>query len=236
MNQRILRRCAIFIVPALSFALAPACSADFTDDADAGDAAGQDDAPHVGTHMGDASEEGSESSDGTAPDGDARSEDAASDGAVGEAGDAGDGGATGDGGAPHDGGRPGDGGKPGDSGAPGDGGSPGDGGMAGDGGSTEPNCPSSPASGTCSMPNLRCHYADVTCDCKPYCGGAVPPVLPPPTWSCAPRRTDGCPEDMPNSGSPCSEEGKMCTYSPCCFYSLACQNGMWIVNGGGCPG
>lgn len=85
-----------------------------------------------------------------------------------------------------------------------------------------------------------CTFPEGTCECasQSYCGG-VPPTeemlaeLEQPVWQCEPKRTDGCPEEVPEG--PCTTEGKICTYGDCCMQPVTCTNGAWDVGQPSCP-
>jgi hypothetical protein len=59
-------------------------------------------------------------------------------------------------------------------------------------------------------------------------------MSPPIEWQCAgPPTTAGCPPVVPNDGTPCSDEGVMCTYGLICSMSgalVSCKNGLWLWN------
>ncbi len=86
---------------------------------------------------------------------------------------------------------------------------------------------------TCEFPEGSCH-----CGSQSYCGGVAPSEemlaeLEQVVWQCEPKRTDGCPEQVPEG--PCSTEGKICTYGDCCIQPATCTNGMWDVGQASCP-
>ncbi len=94
------------------------------------------------------------------------------------------------------------------------------------------NCGASkPVEGTvCGGEGDICTYGTSLCICTSCSVGPCMP--PPPTWSCAePPVTPGCPEVIPNDGSPCTTNGLTCFYGLVCSVAGAkavCKNGAWL--------
>jgi hypothetical protein len=71
-----------------------------------------------------------------------------------------------------------------------------------------------------------------------YCGGVPPlPGVDYSHWDCTAKRTDGCPDALPTSGSPCTGT-RTCTYSlSCCTQQFTCgASGKWVAGVVACPG
>ena len=92
----------------------------------------------------------------------------------------------------------------------------------------------------CTADGTNCAFPEGTCRCasQSYCGGVEPTEemlaeLAQPVWQCDPKRTDGCPEEVPSGA--CSTEGQVCTYGDCCIQPATCTNGMWDVGQASCP-
>jgi len=99
-------------------------------------------------------------------------------------------------------------------------------------------CPgafSPPPTGHCTI-GVQCGYDLGACVCAGYCGGAAPP---PDTdfshWTCAPNRSDGCPNEIPSAGSACPTPGKACSYGDCCATRVTCMGGSWGAFERSCP-
>jgi hypothetical protein len=99
------------------------------------------------------------------------------------------------------------------------------------------DCPSSftglPTGSACPNDNFatRCVYPEGMCGCLPCMGdGAMAKE-----WACQTYPTpDGCPEPRPRVGTPCTQEGKSCSYGGICDVTgsipiLQCQNGAWHI-------
>jgi len=74
-----------------------------------------------------------------------------------------------------------------------------------------------------------CDYPQGTCGCTDYFGGPVPAdAAAAARWYCD-NPAPGCPMPRPRIGSPCSQEGQECNYSPCTPSGTGtlCQNGTW---------
>jgi hypothetical protein len=108
--------------------------------------------------------------------------------------------------------------------------------------------PAFPEGGVTCNPKVareQCSYAEGSC----YCGVTMPCsgvahsqeeiATWPTTWQCTRPppdvRPDGCPGTTPGAGSPCSSEGKVCSWGDCCFQQMTCTRGQWQTTGGGCP-
>lgn len=105
----------------------------------------------------------------------------------------------------------------------------------------DPRCPASWAlaqSGShddlCAE-SIACNYPEGSCTCPAYCGGPPPGPDWKPSWSCTPKRTDGCPEAELTEGSACSVSGKVCSYGSCCMTQYECVAGKWNKSGPICP-
>lgn len=86
----------------------------------------------------------------------------------------------------------------------------------------------------------ECAFPEGTCRCasQSYCGGVEPAEellaeLDQPVWQCEPKRTDGCPEEVPSGA--CSTEGQSCSYGTCCITPVTCTDGTWDVGQASCP-
>lgn len=100
----------------------------------------------------------------------------------------------------------------------------------------DPRCPSfGDASGHCSQ-GLSCVYPEGRCVCAGYCGGPAPdPNTDYTHWACEAWRTNGCPDDPPQQGTGCSQEGVHCGYGSCCVFEAICERGSWVVANPVCP-
>jgi hypothetical protein len=113
----------------------------------------------------------------------------------------------------------------------------------------DPGCPLPPpaacpetraaaADQPCPTQDARCSYDGLACHCTScveypvvHCGGEA-------AWRCdAPNPDPACPAALPNLGTGCAPESKMCVYG--CEPNLArrCVGGVWLADTapGGCP-
>jgi len=106
-------------------------------------------------------------------------------------------------------------------------------------------CPAQqPDASTCSAigdPNAtgNCAYSGgVLCRCP--CTGTPENTCAPSQWVCyGPPTTPGCPQVLPNQGTPCSVQGTQCSYgNPCDGYGVGvyCRAGFWDHSQIACPG
>jgi len=99
-------------------------------------------------------------------------------------------------------------------------------------------CPASPPAhgsecGSAPVDTL-CEYSSAATVCRCLaldCAGACE-VIDPPEWRCLePPATEGCPSEVPNGGSACSDWGLHCDYfgGPCSGIGMSadCQEGVW---------
>ena len=57
-------------------------------------------------------------------------------------------------------------------------------------------------------------------------------TISPPEWACR-QPADGCPDDVPQAGAPCTEEGLDCGRS--CELPVVCTDGYWLYGFDSCP-
>lgn len=101
------------------------------------------------------------------------------------------------------------------------------------GGEHEPAEASTLTGGACPEALPPCGYPDpgwctrpdgaiCRCEAAHWCGGAAPPPMPPPSWTCSVPEPP-CPEP----GTPCSAPGS-CSRGPCGWENVVqCVNGTW---------
>jgi hypothetical protein len=114
-----------------------------------------------------------------------------------------------------------------------------DGGAAAEAGldaALDPACaPTYPApAGNCKV-GTTCRYPEGTCLCAQVCSGAPPPDdVDTSQWYCTPKRTDGCPDDPPTAGAPCTGR-TTCNYGHCCITRMTCDGATWSSRIEFCP-
>jgi hypothetical protein len=101
----------------------------------------------------------------------------------------------------------------------------------------DPACaPAYPApDGNCKL-GTTCRYPEGTCTCAQRCSGAPPAEdIDTSQWYCVPKRTDGCPDDAPMEGAPCTGRAT-CQYGSCCVTRFTCDGATWSSRLEICPG
>jgi hypothetical protein len=87
----------------------------------------------------------------------------------------------------------------------------------------------------CSPMGAYCPYGDLHCLCATCAPNAPVCQIGPSLWYCtAPSTVPGCPDAMPNLGTPCAREGVTCGYD-CNSALRACQGGIWVGKPNSCP-
>lgn len=94
-------------------------------------------------------------------------------------------------------------------------------------------CPAAQPAGqsSCNPDEVTsCYYPGTSrcsCDqCEPSSGGPCVPLAEP-QWNCSGPIGAACLDQVPNWGTPCSDEGASCQYISC-WFATRCEGGVWV--------